>query len=354
MVKKSLLSLRHDRRGAMLILIVLCLPVVLAFTAFAINVAWMQLTRTELRTATDASARAASRMLSRTQDPDAARAKAIAVAGQNTVAGAPLLLNNADVMFGNSTPDPTTGAWVFTTQADTASSLNGVRINGSRTAGSASGPIPLLFAGVFSTGTFQPSKTAVASHMDRDVFLVLDRSGSMATGTPGGNRWIDLKKAVKAFLDALNTTPQDELVGLATYSTASTLDLNMSTNYNQIKTSVNGKTVSGMTAIGLGLQSGLNGVLNTTYARPNAAKTIVLMTDGIHNTGVAPEGIATAAHNTHNVTVHTVTFSSGADQTRMATVAANGGGRHWHADDQAQLIQAFEEIANNLPTLITE
>jgi Ca-activated chloride channel homolog len=38
----------------------------------------------------------------------------------------------------------------------------------------------------------------------------------------------------------------------------------------------------------------------------------------------------------------------------LGLVASNGGGRHWHADDQAELIAVFEEIANNLPTLLTE
>ena len=46
--------------------------------------------------------------------------------------------------------------------------------------------------------------------------------------------------------------------------------------------------------------------------------------------------------------------SSEAEQARMILVATNGGGSHWHADDQASLLQVFEDVANNLPTLITE
>ena len=55
-----------------------------------------------------------------------------------------------------------------------------------------------------------------------------------------------------------------------------------------------------------------------------------------------------------NIAVHTITFSSGANQVLMKTVAKIGGGKHWHADDQAGLIAVFKEVANNLPTLITE
>ena len=52
---------RSSRRAAMMVLIAVCLPLCLIMAAFAINVAWMQLVRTELRTATDAAARAAGR-----------------------------------------------------------------------------------------------------------------------------------------------------------------------------------------------------------------------------------------------------------------------------------------------------
>ncbi|HIK92417.1 MAG TPA: VWA domain-containing protein [Planctomycetes bacterium] len=212
----------------------------------------------------------------------------------------------------------------------------------------------MLFTGIFDMGHFEPVKTAVASHMDRDVVLVLDRSGSMRRWTPGGNRWLDLKAAVAAFLNALSTTPQDELVGVVTYSTTSTLDEDMTLNYDHLMTSIDSLSVSGMTAIGRGLQDGIDGVTAPAFARANAAKTIVVMTDGQHNRGIMPEAVARTAHDIYGITVHTITFSSGANQSHMRLVARNGGGRHWHADNQAGLIAVFEEIANNLPTLLTQ
>ena len=337
----------------MMPLIAICLPVILAFSAFAINIAWMQLTRTELRTATDAAARAGSRMLSRTQNTDVARAAAIDAASRNSVAGEFLILANTDVKFGTSAPSGA-GPWIFTEQAEDTHGLNGVHVTGDRTTGSASGAIPMLFTGIFDMGHFEPVKTAVASHMDRDVMLVLDRSGSMGTRTPGGNRWRDLKNAVTAFLNALTTTPQDELVGVVTYSSSSTLDENMTLDYGQLMTTIDGLSVGGMTAIGRGIQDGIDGVTAPSFARANAAKTIVVMTDGQHNTGILPESVALIAHIDDGITVHTITFGSGADKSHMRLVASNGGGRHWHADDQAELIAVFEEIANNLPTLLTE
>ena len=51
----------------MLVLIALLLVVFLGMVAFAVDVAYMQLVRTELRVATDAAARASGEALSRSQ-----------------------------------------------------------------------------------------------------------------------------------------------------------------------------------------------------------------------------------------------------------------------------------------------
>jgi Mg-chelatase subunit ChlD len=147
----------------------------------------------------------------------------------------------------------------------------------------------------------------------------------MRRWTPGGNRWLDLKTAVAAFLNALSTTPQDELVGVVTYSTTSTLDEDMTLNYARLMATINARSVGGMTAIGRRLQDGIDGVTAPVFARANAAKTIVVMTDGRHNRGIMPETVARTAHDTYGITVHTITFGSGANRSHMQTVAHNGG-----------------------------
>ena len=56
----------------------------------------------------------------------------------------------------------------------------------------------------------------------------------------------------------------------------------------------------------------------------------------------------------NNVIIHTVTFTEGAVQAPMMEVARLGGGRHYHAENGDLLIDTFEEIANNLPTVLTQ
>ena len=101
------------------------------------------------------------------------------------------------------------------------------------------------------------------------------------------------------------------------------------------------------------MQEGIEALLDDA-ARPYAAKTMVVMTDGIHNRGIDPEDVATNLLGSYNLTIHTVTFGDGADQDKMQDVAVIGGGKHYHAATGAELVQIFEEIANNLPTILTK
>ena len=70
----------------MLVLIALLLIVLIVTVVFSVDVAYMQLTRTQLRSASDAAARAAAECLSRTQDVDQAREAAKTIASRNLVA----------------------------------------------------------------------------------------------------------------------------------------------------------------------------------------------------------------------------------------------------------------------------
>jgi len=165
--------------------------------------------------------------------------------------------------------------------------------------------------------------------------------------------WQDLETAVNAFLNVLEATPQEELVSVASYATNASLDLHLVNEYSNVSGAVAQLYPSGMTAIGRGMNEGIKTLL-ASGARPNASKTMVVMTDGMHNTGVDPVSVAQQLMSNYNLTIHTVTFGSGADRARMQNVANIGGGSYYHASSGAELIQVFEEIANNLPTILTK
>ncbi|MEM7314635.1 MAG: pilus assembly protein [Planctomycetota bacterium] len=413
---------RGSRRGGILVLMTVLIPVLFVLAAFTINMSYMQLSRTELMVATDAATRAAGRGLSELQDVDLAKALAENTAAMNTVGGEPLQLDFEDsaneIEFGNATNSNSTYSRYNFSKVDTSDVRNGlepataVRITGICNPSSETGSVDLPFPGFGLGETFDVTAQSVAMQVDRDIAMVLDRSGSMgwiniawedgftpwnttiyeAAVTAGvltksfsrgrwryyyasgqnsttyqqwvwedylGNEpvlspWESLVVAVGSFLDVLEGTVQSEKVSIASYASSASLDLNLESNYQTVRDVVDTLTPSGATAIGLGMETGSAALFNTSFGRSFAAKTLIVMTDGVHNTGISP---VTAANNivaAHNVTIHTVTFGAGADQDLMQDVAAIGGGMHYHAANSAELIEVFEEIANNLPTIVTQ
>jgi len=212
---------RHDsRRGAMLVLIAVCLPLCIIMAAFAINVAWMQLVRTELRTSTDAAARAAGKELSLAQSTSVARTAAKDAAKRNFVAGGPLQLADSDIEFGKQLA---AHGYIAIQLYAGWQIPNAVRVTGQRTKGSIGGPVDMMLAKVFTIRQFEPKETAVSTQLDRDICLVVDRSGSMMWTLSGGSqlppgapdcgppdptrsRWGALNIALESFLQELEKT----------------------------------------------------------------------------------------------------------------------------------------------------
>jgi len=293
------------------------------------------------------------------------------------VAGEPLRLTPEDIEFGTAKRANDASRFVFVPGGEKP---NAVRVTAARTNSSGSGPVNLLFAGVFGIRTFQPRETAAATVLDRDICLVVDRSGSMmwtlvnsqyppGTGScdpphPTASRWGALAIAVRAFLEELDKSLQNERVALVSYSSNTTecgrvykisqIDSNLVSDLSIIQNAMNAlssRPVKGRTAISAGIDDGIK-VLTGSEVRPFAVRTMVLLTDGLHNTG--PEPILSAHVAAQNdIVIHTITFSSDADIKRMQDVAAATGGRHFHAPDAKSLVEIFKEIAA-MPVLLTE
>jgi hypothetical protein len=442
----------------------------LILSGFAINLAYMQLTSTEMKIATDATSHAAGRAMSETQrtargTAQQRRDQVVAAVQQtiqdvskyNLVAGQELQIANNDqyVQYGKSKRRNGTGMYEFT-----QISYDDVK-NGNERASSIGVvgqiDVPLVFQAMRGMTSFSPQRRSIATQVDRDIALVLDRSGSMLyfkdevamtnmidtlyntyrrvryrywnrrrrryeyyyanqrlisssdrnnakdglydrtysrdvvnemqifandsgnqlhqdmyeymkdwrdyttswsngfkTHAPRHSRWSFLKDGVDAFLNVLDETDQIELVSLVTFNNTATLDYGLMATYDDIRDFMEDEVPLGGTAIGDGLQTGLPPIVNGESARPFAAKTIVVLTDGDSNAGVDPVTAVKNIVKDNAVTIHAVTFTEGAVQQPMKNVAREGDGQHFHANDGIRLVEIFEEIANNLPTILTE
>lgn len=368
------------RRGAILPMFALFVPIILVLGAFAINVAWMSLVDTELQICSDTAARAAGREFSITQNLTSAFNRGVQAGAMNKVGGRTLTLTTSELKFGESTLNtsgPNAGTYGFTPKTVTQATLgsfpgqvyiNAVDVRLSQHFGFSEMPLPIPL--LSASNGFTPRAGATSSQFERDIALVLDRSGSMneyssnwagwSPAGPGeayyGSRWRELVDAVRTFNALLDASPFNESIGLSTFSTTASLDLPLQSTSATIEANLDAITTNfagGMTAIGDGIGVGISILNDPGLTRSAAKKTIIVMTDGIYNKGVEPVFMAQQAHDIYGITVHAISFSNDADIARMESVAAAGGGAHYHAVDSAQLNAAFIEIAKSLPTILT-
>lgn len=369
---------RDARRGGIAILALLLIVVSLGAAAMCIDVAYMQLVQTQLRSATDAATRAGAQALSQGASLAEARQMAKDAALANEVGGAGLILDDSDVVFGTAAPNPDDpqGRFVFTASS---TGVNAVRVQGRRTADSPSGPVTLFLAGgIFGSGPFEPSKSAAAAIADRDVVVVVDRSSSMNAQDSGslppslepeygsdptyddnGNgllRRIEaLKVSVGEFRDVIDDLPSTEYLGLVSYDDDAITEANLSGDYALFDSQIYNMTLGSGTNIGAGIDEALAMLQNTSLTRPNAVPVMIVMTDGHHNGSRDPEDAATDAMAAlPRLTIHTVTFSPSADESRMQSIAEIGQGIHAHADDVSELVDEFEQMARSAGAILIE
>jgi hypothetical protein len=364
----------------MLVLIGLFLVIFLAMAALSVDVAYMHLSRTQLRTATDAAARAGGEALSRLQNTGAARDAAKSFAAANLVAGEPLKLADSDIVFGNSTPQAD-GSWQFTPGGMPTNSL---KVLGQRTRSSLSGPVSLFFGRIFNVYDFQPVQSASVVKLDRDICLVIDRSSSMKlslSSTDEGlwitdprfglppqipdSRWAAAANAVDVFVDTLDSTSAKEQCALVSFASdfawlnvtnlASKLDQELAPDLSKIKKACHDYDkilFNGMTNTAAGLDAGIAELTDGKKSRPYASKTMIFLTDGFRTAGGDPLDSARVAAANH-IVIHTVTFGAVFDRTEMIAVASATGGKSYHAPDAQSLTDIFHEIAVGTNVLLT-
>ncbi|MBN1658449.1 MAG: VWA domain-containing protein [Anaerolineae bacterium] len=164
----------------------------------------------------------------------------------------------------------------------------------------------------------------------------IDRSGSMA-GDP-------LSLAKMGASTFVNLTQSTDELAVTSYSDYPRVDFAMATmtdaNKTAAKAAIDAIVYDNLTNIGGGLQTSLDQI--TAAGSPLSNEVIILLSDGMHNTGTDPD-LVLPAIKARNVNVYTIGLGS-ADASLMRRIATETGGNYIYASNNAELQGHFQQI----------
>ncbi len=182
-----------------------------------------------------------------------------------------------------------------------------------------------------------------------NVSLVLDRSGSMADE----GKMDYLKRAATLAVDRLD--PKDTLSVIEYDDQISVLwPAQPVTNITELKSLIDKLEPRGSTNLAGGMMRGVE-----EAARPLAGKTdresaitrVILMSDGLANTGVTkPHDIARLVSDARRKGIRISAMGLGRDydEDLMQAIAENGGGRYYYIEHPSQMARIFQDELGSL------
>lgn len=198
------------------------------------------------------------------------------------------------------------------------------------------------------------------------IMLSMDVSGSMRSQDVAPSRMEAAKDAAKTFVAAL---PPRVRVGLAIFGGYAALVVPPVTDHERVTAAIDGLGFIRRTAIGEGLLEAMGALPGRIRPIPGAAPpptptaprpsgVVILLSDGVSNTGIDPLQAAEMARQ-QEVTVYTVgvgqPVSTGAwtvggplDEDTLKEIADVTGGRYFHASSAEGLREVYRHLARTV------
>ena len=203
---------RQSRKGAMMPVVAFMLPIIMIFVGYSINIAYMELTRTELRLTCDSAAKAALVNYGATQSKTTAISFGQTVSNNNKVVGQTPSIPSGNFQFGNSSKN-SGGTYIFT--------VNGTPINSVQVTGSADHRrLPFWRDGLVERQLQSVPNSSYATRISHDIMLVLDRSASMAFDLSGNEFSYPADRTLFSPLQSYFTPPSPTLSRWAALTSA--------------------------------------------------------------------------------------------------------------------------------------
>lgn len=196
----------------------------------------------------------------------------------------------------------------------------------------------------------RPCQSAVTPAGTSTV-LVVDISGSMGNYWQGGLKIESAKSAATQIVNMMESESQvggvSHEVAIATFSTDAYLDLPLTTNYDQVRSTISWLGPLDATNIGAGLT-----VANGELARadPQSSRFIILLSDGMTNEGLLPDEIISGpVREARDVgaCIYTIGFGDQGDidEDLLRRIARESAcGEYYYATDSYRLESVYVEI----------
>jgi Ca-activated chloride channel family protein len=209
----------------------------------------------------------------------------------------------------------------------------------------------------------RPQSTSRSQNIDVegiDIVMAIDISGSMLAEDFSPNR---LEAAKASALDFIDMRPGDR-IGLTVFSGQSFTMVPLTTDHLLLKDLL-AKIKTGMVEDGTAIGDGLGTAINRLRETEAISKVIILLTDGISNSGVIDPLTAAEIAQSMNVRVYTVGVGSDGpvpypqqtpfgvqyqnveipvDEKLLQEIADMTGGNYFWADDKNALMNIYSEI----------
>ena len=215
--------------------------------------------------------------------------------------------------------------------------------------------------------------TRTVTNSGIDIVMAIDVSSSMLAQDLKPNRLTALKRVASDFVD----NRVSDRIGLVVYAGESYTKTPITSDKNIVKNSLREINFQGLiedgTAIGMGLATAVNR-LKDSRAK---SKVIILLTDGVNNSGFIDPRIAAELALEYEIKTYTIGLGSNGtarapvgilpngkfqygltkveiDEALLETIAKTTGGRYVRATDNQRLIAIYDEIDQLEKTEIEE